>query len=391
MVGGSLLQHLFRSFRPNRSLFSFKDQTDLKKKIESLTSLYHSCVQRPSTFLLGPDKNAKWQTFLTKLGVQLNIIGVAMTQQCNRVAALRLRRAYQIILLYQRIYGEQLLRQKIKSGIHLGQRPLLALLSAAFFQWEKERVTDEQLEKCWDDIAAVQSLMDISHRTSQEISGVSATFIEKQEWEPVVDKENFKIWRRLVPDSDLYQYKVYGKFTDIPPKAFYNTQVDLAYWKDWDKNTMEVKIIEKDDQTASEVVHWVYRFPYPMYPRDYVYVRRFKADPASNKMIITARATEHPSCPKTDSCVRIETYCSQMVIQPHSTFDENGFDYVMTYFDDPQTNFPPMCYNWLASTGVHEFLEKVHRAALKKHQRGTEVTSRKESSNDTLYPNMAHQ
>ena len=42
---------------------------------------------------------------------------------------------------------------------------------------------------------------------------------------------------------------------------FFSFQVDLAYWKDWDKNTMEVKIVEKDDQTASEVVHWVYRFP----------------------------------------------------------------------------------------------------------------------------------
>ena len=49
--------------------------------------------------------------------------------------------------------------------------------------------------------------MEMSHKTSQEISGVSANFGEKQEWEQVVDKENFKIWRRLVSDSDLYQYK----------------------------------------------------------------------------------------------------------------------------------------------------------------------------------------
>lgn len=384
------MQHLFRNVRPYRRLTEIRCQTNLKEKLESLASLYHSCIQHPSTFLLGPDKNAKWRTVLTKLGDQLNVIGIAMTQQCNRVAALRLKRAYQIILLYQRIYGEQLLRQKIKNSIHHGQKPLLALLSAAFFQWEKERVTDEQLEKCWDDITAVQTLMDISQKTAQEISGVSATFTEKQEWEPVVDKEHFKIWRRILPESNLYQYKVYGMFTDIPPRAFYNTQVDLAYWKDWDKNTMEVKIIEKDDKTSSEVVHWVYKFPYPMYPRDYVYVRRFKADPVTNKMIITARATEHPTCPKIDSYVRIETYCSQMVIKPHSTFDENGFDYVMTYFDDPQTNFPPMCYNWLASTGVHEFLEKVHRAALKKHQRTNDVSSRTESSHDNLYPNMVH-
>ncbi|GFO42065.1 star-related lipid transfer protein 7, mitochondrial [Plakobranchus ocellatus] len=347
MLGGSLLQRFYAIIKPSNTVLNA--QAHLKFK-ERLLAFNQSWIEHSSTLLLGPNKNAKCQNFLAKLGAGLDVIGFAMTQQCNRVAALRLKRAYQIILLYQRIYGKQLLKQKIRSGVHLGKRPLLALLSAAFFQWEKERVTDEQLEKCWDDIAAVQALMN-ADQTAQKISGTQIhSSGENQEWEPVVDKDHFKIWRRLLPDSDLYQYKVYGQFLDIPPRAFYNTQVDLAYWKDWDKNTMEVKIIEKDVQTTSELVHWVYRFPYPMYPRDYVYVRRFKADPVTNKMIITARATEHPSCPEIEACVRIKTYCSQMVIKPHSSFDENGFDYVMTYFDDPQTNFPPMCYNWLAST-----------------------------------------
>lgn len=40
-----------------------------------------------------------------------------------------------------------------------------------------------------------------------------------------------------------------------------DVQVDVDYWKDWDKNTMEVKIIDRDDKTDSEVVHWVYKFP----------------------------------------------------------------------------------------------------------------------------------
>ena len=147
MLGSSVLQQLFRSIRFRNSSLNAKSQPNLKEKIGTLASLCRFCVQRPSTILLGPDKNVKWQAFLTKLGIQLNIIGISMSEQCSRVAAQRLRRAYQIILLYQRIYGEQLLQQKIKSGMHLRRRPLLALLSAAFFQWEKDRVTDEQLEK----------------------------------------------------------------------------------------------------------------------------------------------------------------------------------------------------------------------------------------------------
>lgn len=75
------------------------------------------------------------------------MLNVVATQQCNRVAALRLRRAYQILLLYQRIYGEQVLMQKIKTHVRCKSRPLLALLSATVFQWEKERVSDEELQK----------------------------------------------------------------------------------------------------------------------------------------------------------------------------------------------------------------------------------------------------
>ncbi|BFZ01297.1 hypothetical protein BsWGS_04336 [Bradybaena similaris] len=343
-----------------------------------------------SRLLLGQNANEKLRLLLSNISVKLNLLNVVVTQQCNRVAALRLRRAYQILLLYQRIYGEQVLMQKIKTHVRCKSRPLLALLSATVFQWEKERVSDEELQKCTEEIENVHKLVEQSHR-KQGLENNTNLF-ESNEWEQLVDKNDFKIWRRLLPDAGLYQYRVFGNFSDIPPKAFYNTQVDLGYWKDWDKNTVEVKIIDRDDETDSEVVHWIYRFPYPMYPRDYVYVRRCKMDVNTSTMVITARATEHPSCPESDACVRVATYCSQMVIKPHTTFEENGFDYVMTYFDDPKTNFPPMCYNWMASTGVHEFLEKVHKAALKKHERSTESTAaRIDKSSGKLYPKMVHQ
>ncbi|XP_005091818.1 stAR-related lipid transfer protein 7, mitochondrial isoform X2 [Aplysia californica] len=235
---------------------------------------------------------------------------------------------------------------------------------------------------------AVHKLVEWSHK-KQEKEAEACT--EMSEWEQVVDRAHFMVWRRFVPETQLYQYRVYGHFTDIPSRAFYNTQVDLAYWKDWDKNTLDVRVVEKDKESTSEVVHWVYKFPYPMYPRDYVYVRRYTLDQESNTMVITAKATQHPSCPEDSSCVRVATYTSQMVIKPYTTFDENGFEYVMTYCDDPQTNFPTVCYNWMASTGVHEFLEKVHRAARKKHEKSNESsTARMDNSADNLYAKMAH-
>ena len=63
---------------------------------------------------------------------------------------------------------------------------------------------------------------------------------------------------------------------------------------------------------------------YPMYGREYVYVRRYKVDPDSNVMVLVSRAVEHPQFPVTDKFVRVHTYISSMVIRPHTTFDEVG-------------------------------------------------------------------
>ncbi|KAG7282599.1 hypothetical protein CRUP_018718, partial [Coryphaenoides rupestris] len=104
---------------------------------------------------------------------------------------------------------------------------------------------------------------------------------------------------------------------------------------------------------------------YPMYSRDYVYVRRYHVDWDSNLMVLVSRAVSHPQIPETQDFVRVHSYQSRMVIRPHKSFDENGFDYLLTYSDDPQTVFPRYCVNWMVSSGMPDFLDKLHAAALR--------------------------
>ncbi|KAJ7379088.1 StAR- lipid transfer protein 7, mitochondrial [Desmophyllum pertusum] len=52
-----------------------------------------------------------------------------------------------------------------------------------------------------------------------------------------------------------------------------------------------------------------------------------------------------------------------MVILPHKTFSEDGFDYVLSYFDDPKTSFPSFCMNVLTSSNLPAFIETLHTAA----------------------------
>ncbi|ERE69891.1 stAR-related lipid transfer protein 7, mitochondrial isoform X3 [Cricetulus griseus] len=188
---------------------------------------------------------------------------------------------------------------------------------------------------------------------------------KEEPWEMVMDKKHFKLWRRPITGTHLYQYRVFGTYTDVTPRQFFNVQLDTEYRKKWDALVIKLEVIERDVVSGSEVLHWVTHFPYPMYSRDYVYVRRYSVDEENNVMVLVSRAVEHPSVPESPEFVRVRSYESQMVIRPHKSFDENGFDYLLTYSDNPQTVFPRYCVSWMVSSGMPDFLEKLHMATLK--------------------------
>lgn len=93
-----------------------------------------------------------------------------------------------------------------------------------------------------------------------------------------------------------------------------------------------------------------------------------QVDQKNNCMVLVSRATEHPSCPERNDVVRVTDFQSQMVIKPHKSFNENGLDYVLTYYDDPKSNYPSFAYNWMASKGVPSFVDTLHKAAKDRHK-----------------------
>ncbi|KAG7282597.1 hypothetical protein CRUP_018716 [Coryphaenoides rupestris] len=132
----------------------------------------------------------------------------------------------------------------------------------------------------------------------------------------------------------------------------------LSTGKTWDSLVIKLEVVDRDASSGSEILHWATHFPYPMYSRDYVYVRRYHVDWDSNLMVLGGLPSPDP---ETQDFVRVHSYQSRMVIRPH----KNGFDYLLTYSDDPQTVFPRYCVNWMVSSGMPDFLDKLHAAALR--------------------------
>uniref|UniRef100_A0A8C6IQJ9 StAR-related lipid transfer protein 7, mitochondrial n=1 Tax=Melopsittacus undulatus TaxID=13146 RepID=A0A8C6IQJ9_MELUD len=247
---------------------------------------------------------------------------------------------------------------------------LMATL-AGVFVWDGQRIEEEELQRSAQEMKHMENISSLFQGDSQRLE--PRVEQGEQPWEMIMDKKHFKLWRRPIEGTHLYQYRVFGSYTDVTPRQFFNVQLDTEYRKKWDSLVIKLDVIERDSATGSEVIHWVTHFPYPMYSRDYVYVRRYSVDRENNLMVLVSRAVEHPSVPEDPEYVRVRTYESQMVIRPHKTFDENGFDYLLTYSDNPQTVFPRYCLSWMVSSGMPDFLEKLHTAALKAKKLELEV------------------
>ncbi|KAM9841783.1 stAR-related lipid transfer protein 7, mitochondrial [Aulostomus maculatus] len=280
------------------------------------------------------------------------------------VTGQRLRRACQIGELYSNLYSERTkwtlvgnIWRRFQSK-HAPTGRFIAALTGVFM-WENEKIQDEEIDRCGLELKALETA-----KSRNTPTGTVAGKLEPG-WEVVIEKKDFRVWKRPIPNSHLYEYRVLGSYNDVTPRQFFNVQLDTEYRKKWDSLVIKLEVVDRDVSTGSEVVHWATQFPYPMYSRDYVYVRRYDVDFENNLMILVSRAVQHPRVPETQEFVRVHSYQSKMVIRPHKSFDENGFDYLLTYSDDPQTVFPRYCVSWMVSSGMPDFLEKLHTAALK--------------------------
>ncbi|XP_073478159.1 stAR-related lipid transfer protein 7, mitochondrial [Aquarana catesbeiana] len=258
--------------------------------------------------------------------------------------------------------GQQRESRSLLRGVFYRNRPgrtgrLLAAFTGAFL-WEEERVREEEILRPAEEMKKAQFAAHKAHCYSSKCE-------DDEGWELVMDKKDFRLWRRPIEGTHLYQYRVFGSYKDVTPRQFFNVQLDTEYRKKWDALVIKLEVIERDVVSGSEVVHWVTHFPYPMYSRDYVYIRKYHVDQESNLMVLVSRAVEHPEVPESPDFVRVHNYQSEMVIRPHTTFDENGFDYLLTYSDNPQTVFPRYCVNWMVSSGMPDFLDKLHLATLR--------------------------
>ena len=254
----------------------------------------------------------------------------------------------------------------------------LSFSTAGLFSWEDYSISDTEVKTEINDVLTTFKISEENRKINFEQS----RNFQDADWEKIYDKKDLIIWRRKItieeepkPDeqtvsNELYEYKVLGRINDVTPIEFYQTQIDLNFRKQWDYLVIFIEMIDKDPVSHTELIRWCSKFPYPLYPREYVFVRRYCIESNEKLMILISRAVPEFDMSnfklnnKDLQSVRVTQYKSNMIIIPHNDFDKPGLDYVMQYYDVNKANIPKMAYKWMASSGLPDYIDKLHKATL---------------------------
>lgn len=187
----------------------------------------------------------------------------------------------------------------------------MGFVACSAFSWEDNRITDEELNELIKEFVLYEnsslaekfsgngnneeSCEDSVNDTINNDGFMVVNCLESskksiENWEEVINRPDFHVWRRPVNNSSLYQYKgklcrffcklflnskftVYGSYTDISAFSFYSVVRDLDYRKEWDKLVLKLEIVETEpkaicakvspevDDSGNELIYWVMKYP----------------------------------------------------------------------------------------------------------------------------------
>ncbi|GMR59039.1 hypothetical protein PMAYCL1PPCAC_29234 [Pristionchus mayeri] len=239
-----------------------------------------------------------------------------------------------------------------------GWRPFATALAATAFSFKDHGISEEKVRK------------------SQGEEDYDESHLMREGWEMLYEESNLHVYRRRKEGFkyETYEYRCQGSYKDISPRHFLAVQNDVSYRAEWDKNVIKLELV-KDDGQDEQLIRWVTRYPYPLYPREYVYVKRNVVSEEGKDIVIQSKALPQSVVPLSGNYVRVESYESRMCVRCHKDYDSPGLDYVLTYFDNPEANIPSYAYNWIVNQAGPYFIKQVYVEARKLANSGRHVES----------------
>lgn len=136
-------------------------------------------------------------------------------------------------------------------------------------------------------------------------------------------------------------------------------------------------MISKDAASNTELIRWVLKFPYPLADREYMFVRRYCIEPDEKLLILISRGIpEVEDLPYEKHTVKVTQYKSNTIIIPYTDFDRPGLYYIIQYYDVNKAKIPKLAYKWIASSGLPDYVNKLHKATIKQRLKQDDETEK---------------
>jgi len=292
--------------------------------------------------------------------------------------------------------------------ISLPRSVLVGAVAMSSYDWEKEKLSDQDLATYFKDIDFCSTLKletltcvvcglrlkvdvvvpDISYcKCSVSKPGSANLLSSGSDWEPFVERKDILVWRKEHKQKKgLYHYKLYGVFDDITVWEFLAVQLDLSKFRlGWDSSTAQCKQVDKerDENTTLElstdcdnngeavagssdamVYYWEVHWPTFFSNRDYCCLRQHLTDP-TGRMVISSKTTRHPTCPVFKKNWRVQDYQSVMAVRPTHHPDKPGIEFSLTAFEDPGVALPESIISFVAVRTMPEFMTNLRAACIK--------------------------
>lgn len=163
----------------------------------------------------------KIKRFAVRLNDRLKILTKLFAMQCNFIAAQRIKRTFQMGNLYYRLgYNTNHFKeffQSCASSFYKSRRVprLFAALGASIiFNWDEQKIKDEEIDSCAGDIAIFNKMQNIADSNKE----MTLNEFTDEKWETIITAKNLLVYRRPLANSYLYEYKG----TKMPFKNFSN-------------------------------------------------------------------------------------------------------------------------------------------------------------------------
>lgn len=118
---------------------------------------------------------------------------------------------------------------------------------------------------------------------------------------------------------------------------------------------------KQDPDTSKTAYYWQLNYPFPLYNRDYCFVRESKKICRDDKILYVtlARSERFEIFSERSGVIRVKDYFQKAGMVSDG---KSGTIAYMTYYDNPEGMIPTWLINWAASIGGPQYLKLMHKS-----------------------------